>query len=388
MRERKDYFNIIAILSINITNACGTFENAALQTIIEAWPTLSSSTVRLLVTLPGLVSMVVMSGVGMIVGKKLKFRTCVISGLFLALFGGIVPFLIHDYWYLILGCRILIGLGVGLLSVRSSILMLSVPKENLAKYIGWGAALGSVTSALISILVGVLAKINWYYPFLVNAVVFITTICVLLFLKEPEMKNTYSNQINEQKNIPTIMYIYIIIQFVITVTLYPLLSGLSTYLDEIHLGDASMAGWMLSLYTGAGIISSLYLQKIQSLFKDRLLPFLLSLCALGLGLVLFSHQVFLIALGIFLSGMGFITYVSSVQIYTGKFCESSVVVKVSPLLFAMTQLGVFLSSYYIEFTNKFTLFSVPMKNTFFVGLLVYVVLAIFLYVFRKKFYPQ
>ena len=96
MENQKYRFNILAILSINITNACGTFENAALQTMMEAWPMISPTTIRLLVTLPGLVSMVVMSLIGLWVGKKVKFKTCIFLGVFLTLLGGLLPFFIHS----------------------------------------------------------------------------------------------------------------------------------------------------------------------------------------------------------------------------------------------------------------------------------------------------
>lgn len=387
MNSKSYKLNILAILSINMTNACGTLENAALQTMMETWPNLSSTTIRLLVTLPGLVSMLVMSVIGLWVGKKIKFKTCIFLGVFLILFGGLVPFFIHTNWYFILACRILLGLGIGLLSIRSSLLILSANAVSLARYIGWGAALGSITSALLSPIVGWLTNLGWYYPFLVNAIGLVTAILVLLFLKEPEVKKQNTQKTKEKVKIPSIMYVFLGNHLLLTMTLYPLLSGLSTYLSEIQLGDASMAGWMLSFYTVAGILSNLLLKQFQTIFKDKFLPFLLVLPVLGLGLVLFSGNVVLITLGIFLSGMGYITYMSSVQLYAGIFCDEQTIIKVSPLLLGMIQLGIFLSSYYIDISSQIGWLNTPMQNPYFICLMVYLVVSILAFIFKKQLYP-
>lgn len=383
--KRQNLLNLLAILSINMTNACGTLENAALQLMMEAWPNMAPSTIRLVVTLPGLVSMFVMSGVGLLVGRKGKFKHTILLGLILILFGGIMPFFIHERWYWIIGCRLIMGLGIGLVSVRTSLLMISVKKEEVTKMIGWAVALGSITSAALSPLVGLLTTKGWYYSFLVNSIALISLVMVVLFLKEPLSLSQPRKK--EKSSIPRAMYVFLGLQFVVTMTLYPLLSGLSTYLVEMNLGDASIAGWLLSLYTGAGIISSLLLKQMQEHLSYYLLSFCLLLCVVGLGFVLIIPQLWSLCIGIFLSGFGFIAYVSSVQIYAGKFCSQATLVKVSPWLLGMTQLGVFLSSYFMDLTSCLKLFSSSMKHPYLMGLIINFIISWYLFLKRKSFYP-
>lgn len=387
MNNKKYLLNLIAIISIYVINGAGSFENAAVQTMVEAWPNLAPATIRLMVTLPSLTSTMVMMLIGQFVGKKISFKNCLLLGSTLLLVGGCTPFFIHSNWYFVLLCRVVLGLGMGMLSIRSSMLMLSSKPEDTAKVIGFGAVIGSLFSALVSPISGKLAGLGWYYPFLMNGVVMIGIVMTLLFVQEPE-KTMEKKKVTGKANIPIIMYVLLAAQFVLTMVLYPLLSGISTYLVELNLGDASTAGLMLSLYTGSGVVTNLCLHQLQTTFKDKVLPIFLMLPVIGLVLILFTHNVYLIALGVFMSGMGFITFSSTVQLYAGKICDENTIVKVSPYLLAMTQFGVFLSSYYIDFTAKLGWFDVEMKNPFFICLVCYLVASVVAYLFKNKIYPQ
>ena len=169
--------------------------------------------------------------------------------------------------------------------------------------------------------------------------------------------------------------------------LYPLLSGISTYLKELNIGDASTAGWMLALYTGSAIVTNLFLGQIHRFFKDKLLGFFSFIPVAGLALVIFPDNIYCIAAGIFLSGVGCMTISSAVQVYAKGFCDEATLVKVSPYLLAMGQLGMFLSSYFIEFSSKLGWFEVSMKNPYMICLIVYFVNGIISIIFKDKFYP-
>ena len=386
MNKKIYILNLIAIICVNVINGAGSFENAAVQTMVEAWPSLAPATIRLMVTLPSLTSTMVMMMIGQVVGKKISFKQTLIIGSLLILTGGCLPFFIHHNWYFILVCRIVLGLGMGMLSIRSSMLMLSANPEDVAKVIGFSAVIGSLVSASIAPITGKLTQLGWYYPFLTNGIAIIGLIMVLLFAKEPQ-RTLEKKKVERKANIPMLMYVFLAAQFVLTMVLYPLLSGISTYLSELNIGDASTAGWMLSLYTGSGMVTNLCLHQLQKLFKSNVLPFFLSLPAMGLALVLFSNNVMLIAIGVFMSGMGFITYSSTVQLYVGAICDEQTIVKISPFLLAMTQFGVFLSSYYIDFTSKLGWYAVEMKNPYIICLVIYAIAAIISFVLKNKIYP-
>lgn len=386
MTKYKTYLNYAAIISMFITGAMGTLENSAIQTIIEAWPHISSATIRLMITLPSLVSMLVMVGIGRFVGTKVSYRTVSITGFLCVLIGGLVPFFIHQNWTFILVCRALLGIGVGLFSVRNPLLMRTVKQSELAKFIGIGGVIGSLCSVIINPIVGFLTTLGWNYAFLSNLLVLIPGLLSLLFLQEPPILEVETKQTTKSK-LPTTIYFYIFIQFIATMVLYPMLSGISSYLTEIDIASPTVAGYMLSIYTAGGIVSNLLLSKLQLLLKDKLLWLALSLPMLGCLLVIFSQNIILIALGIFMSGTGFTLAFSTLQVYTGLVCDDQNIAQASLLILAINQLGVFLSSYFIEITAHLPIFELAMKNTYLACAFSYFVILTIVVVFRKTITP-
>lgn len=388
MKKHLAFLNLLTVLLLFSIVGCGTYENPAIQIMIEAWPQISPATIRLLITLPSLTSMFAMVLVGQYVGRYIRYRTCLIVGSLLALVAGVLPFFLHQNWYLILVFRFFLGIGVGLLSVRQSLLVLTVPPQELAKMVGYGSVIGSLTSATISPLVGKLASYGWHYAFLSNLILVVIALFILLFCQEPQMsaKKAPTAQASKEK-MPAMIYLFLFVQFLATLVLYPLLSGISSYLSELKIGSSTTAGLLLSIYTAAGIFSNLFLARLQKRFKAQLLSVFLFLPVIGLSLVIFTRQIFLIGLGVFLSGMGFITFSSTLQVYAGLICPQQKIAKASTLLLAATQFGVFLSSYFIEWTTALGWFEVTMKNPYFVCLAIYLVFALGSWQLRHKTYP-
>lgn len=88
--------NYAALLSIFLFAGAGTFEGSAVQSMIEAWPGVAPSTVRLVVTLPSLVCLPAMLVIGGVVGKKISYRTAAIVGTALVAIGGAAPFFLSS----------------------------------------------------------------------------------------------------------------------------------------------------------------------------------------------------------------------------------------------------------------------------------------------------
>ncbi|MFV0395758.1 MAG: MFS transporter [Coprobacillaceae bacterium] len=380
--KKKLILNYIAILILFLGTGAGTFENAATQSMIEAWPEVATASIRSMITLPCLISMVTMILVGRIVGRKISYRHTAIIGSILIIIGGISPFFIHSSWSIILMFRVILGVGVGCLSIRNPLLVNTVPPEQLAKFIGLGNVVSSIMSVLIAPLVGHLTTYGWQYAFLSNSFAIIVIILVMLFLKEPKKQEEIKNI--EKIKIPNTVFIYIIIQFFATMSLYPLLSGISTYLHDLNIGSATIAGYMLSIYTSGGIITNLLLNKIHRNLKGNALPLAFILPIIGVSLVIASPNIIVIGLGVFISGVGFTIVFSLLQVLNGRVCDEQSVAQGSTLILAANQLAVFLSSYFIEITAHFNIFDIEMKNPYFICVIIYIFLAISSVLFKNK----
>ncbi len=380
--KNKVLMNYIAILSLFLFAGAGTFENPGVQATIEAWPKIANSTIRMMITLPSLVSTITMILVGRIVGKKISYRRVCILGAAMILIGGLVPFFFHPDWYLVLGFRALLGVGVGFFSVRNALLIKEVPVESLAKYIGYGSVLASLMTVIVSPVVGRLVAFGWQYAMLGNLAVLISVVLVVLFLQEPADDETVE-EIEPVGSVPKVVYLYIFIQFLATMVLYPVLSGMSSYLGAIGIDNATIAGYMLSLYTIGGVISNTFLSGILKLFKKNTLFMALMTTALGNALIIFTGNIIMIGIGTMLSGVGFMILFSLMQIFNGRVCDQRIIAQTSTMILAASQLGVFLSSYFIEGAVKINLFEIEILNTYFICMLTYLVLGAVVFVFKR-----
>lgn len=197
MSITKKNLSYFAILTIYLFSGAGTFMNAALQTMIEGWPEISPLTVRMVVSIPPLVSLPVILFIGKIVGAKISYRFCAIGGTTLIAIAGVAPYFIYSNWELVLVFRALLGVGVGLLAVRNPLIMLSVPKNKQAVYIGYGTVVMNLGSTIAAPIVGALSQYSWKHPFLFDLIAFIPVIYMLFFLKEPEKTKSVTEKSTE-----------------------------------------------------------------------------------------------------------------------------------------------------------------------------------------------
>ena len=383
MKRKTSILTYASIISLFICTGGGTLENSALQTMIEAWPDVSTSMIRMLTTLPSFISMFVMIIVGKIVGKKLPYKTSVLTGTLLIAVGGIVPFFIHPSWIMILVFRAVIGVGIGFAALGNALMMRTAPAESLARLIGYGGIISSLGGVVMNFIVGNLTKMGWNYAFLANIEYLIPFVLCLFFLREPEKIESPKEKVKKEP-IPKAVYVFIAMQFVSTMVLYPLLSGISSYLSSVGISDTAIAGTMLSIYTGGGMVGNFLLPYIKKALGKNTLIFAYGLVVVGVALVITVHQVVVIGAGIFLSGMGFITLMSGYQVYNGLICTPGQMASASTMVLAANQLGVFLSTFFIELTGNIGVFDNEITNTLLVCLIAYVIMTVIILLSRHK----
>ncbi|HJB30179.1 MAG TPA: MFS transporter [Candidatus Blautia faecavium] len=354
MKQKKtlSFLNYAAILSIFFFAGGGTFMNAALQTMIDAWPELPVSTVRLVTSLPCLISCPVIILTGHLAGRTLSYRFCAIFGTLLILLGGIAPFFFDHSWTLILIFRAILGIGVGFTGMRNALLLRSVPKEKQSAMTGYGSGIMNSSNIVTGPIVGILAGVNWKTPFLFNLLAIVVLLLLTFYLKEPEPleeSEEKSTSAAKAKNpegwkIP----IYIILQFILTVALYPVLSGMSTFMDSRGIGSSFMAGISNLVYGLAGLLINLVLSQLMRLFRQYLIPAMCLCFSLGMAVIVFLPSLPTVLIGVALVSSGFNTMMALFQVYNGKVSTPAQLGLSSTFIVAALNLGNFVSVYYIN----------------------------------------
>ncbi|MBQ7372685.1 MAG: MFS transporter [Blautia sp.] len=380
--------NYIAILSIFLFSGAGSFMNAAVQTMMDAWPQLSPTTVRLVTSLPSLVSLPVTIWIGTVAGKQLSFRFCSIFGTALILLGGIAPFLFSSNWTLVLVFRGVVGVGVGFIAMRNSLILRTVPEEKQAAIIGYGSSLLNAGGMLAGPIVGILAGIGWKYSFLYDLLAVIPLLIMIFYLKEPEKlpetaqpqnaqskeKRPDTKNYSGEKKSDIRMIIYIVMQFIGTAALYPLLSGMSSYMSSNQIGSSFLAGLAVSTYNLAGVLINMILAPLMKKLGRHSLWICHLVFAGGMALIFFMPHVPTVFAGAAICGLSFNMLISVFQLYNGKVASPAQATLGSTLLIAALSLGNFASVYYINICHSLFHMSSDIRSTYFGSMLLYIVL--------------
>lgn len=381
----------IAILSIFLFSGAGSFMNAAVQTMMDAWPQLSATTVRLVASLPSLVSLPITLLIGSVVGKKISYRFCAIFGTALIMFAGIAPFFFSSNWMLVLFFRALVGVGVGFIAMRNSLILASVPEEQQARIIGYGSSLMNAGAMAAGPVVGLLAGLGWNFPFLINILAVIPLEIMILYLKEPERATSSVSQASIQKSLESsgnsteksvktklnwrVIY-YILMQFIATAALYPLLSGMSSYMASNKIGSAFLAGIIASSYNLAGVLINLVFHPLIKKLKTRILGVMCIIFAVGMALIVYLPTLPTVFIGVVLAGLSFNTIMSVFQLYNGKTACRTLAPITSTLLIASLSLGNFVSVYFINFCHAVFQRSSDIESTYFGSMICYIILGV------------
>ncbi|MBQ7372683.1 MAG: MFS transporter [Blautia sp.] len=399
--------NIAAILSVFLFSGAGTFMNAAVQTMIEAWPQLSPTMVRMVTSLPALISLPVTILAGSLAGKKLSFRFCGIFGTGLILVAGIAPFFLYKNWWLILFFRALVGIGVGLVAMRNSLILKSVSDEQKAAVIGYGSSLMNAGGMLAGPIVGAMAVLGWRVPFLFDLLALIPILMMVFWLKEPKTEDTGNatagqGTVSGRKEAEISVkastgkmdwrvIFYIVAQFLMTTALYPILSGMSSYLAANHLGTSVTAGWSNAVYCLAGALINIVLDPVERKLGKNLFPFMCVMYSIGMGLIVFVQVVPVIFTGAILAGISFNTLMSIYQLYNGKVADLKIATLTSTIIIAALNLGNFMSVYYINLCHALFHRGSDIESAYFGSMLVYLIFAVVSVIFKvapKEYYQK
>ena len=387
--------NLVAVIFVGFLANAQNLNNACMQKYIEAFPDIAVSTIRLSGTLPSVIAMFMTILVGLVVGKKIKYRPVIIGGFTLILIGGVGPYFFYTSWYVILAFRVVLGLGMGCLGIRNALILKTVDPANSARYLGFGAIATNLAKVVLQPVAGALADMNWRLSFLVYLIAVIMLIFMTLFLKEPEEdevavnKNT-ANAANPKTRGKISPYVLIIVtfHFLAVLTGYPMQSGLSTFMTTKGIGSAAIAGTMLSGYAIGGYVANLLLPKSNKILKKMIITVGYSFAAIFHLVVIYIPNIVGIAIGATLVGFGYMTVTTSLNVFIKRIADPSTFSFSAALLMSATQAGIFLSTYFISGAHQIFNMSCDIESAMFAGVIVYFVMAAIAFVLRDKICPQ
>lgn len=342
--KRKERFAFLTVMAIFSMGQIAGSIDAAIAAIGEHFG-LSEATTMYVSSVAAIASVVFGLIVGIVAGKKVKYKTIALFAGVCVLVGGLVPFVVTNYG-LLLVFRAIYGIGFGsMMSLQNTFANLTLPKEKQASALGLGMFVGYGTNCILQFIGGPLADIEWNYVFL-NTLLLIIPFLILLVCCPDISSNAATEETGKKKekmSYPPIVFVMCIMMALVGLFVAPLLIGCSFLSMEIN-PSATVAGVVAVCFSVGCMAGGLVYPKLSKKLGRYCFSCFLIVAAVGLVGSALANNIPLLCITIFLGGAGFSTTQAGAMMVTGAAVSKSAVAMASSMIMACFNLGMFLCS--------------------------------------------
>lgn len=290
------------ILSISMaTVMAGAAISPALGHIAKAFPDADETMIKLILTAPSIM-IIPFSFLSSYLTTKIRKRTIIIIGLLIYLLGGVGAQFVPTIEVL-LTFRLLLGAGVGLIMPLSmSLINDYFTGKERTQMMGYNSAFSNFGGIVTMMLAGWLATFGWRIPFNVYFLGLIIMVLIVFFLPKGEIQQPPKH--DHKQKMPIAVYGYALAMGGIMLAYYSVATNMALYLEQNQIGGAGLAGIVISFTTVGGMITSLFLVRLEMLFKKFIIPIML----LGMGFAFltlsFTNITILVIISVCFIGFG------------------------------------------------------------------------------------
>ncbi|MCO4640556.1 Major Facilitator Superfamily protein [Streptococcus infantarius subsp. infantarius] len=251
-----------------------------------------------------------------IIERLISERLSIILGLLLIAFGGSMPVVFQTY-SLVFVSRILLGIGIGLINSRAiSIISETYAGSEQAQMLGLRGSFEIIGNALLTMIVGFIVVLGWSWTFSVYLFALPILAVYLIFAPKPkvEVEEPQQDETRAKFRKEDILYIVglsLLAGFVININSANSLR-IPVIVDQLHLGSPRQASLILSGMMLMGILSGICFEGLLGRFSKNLITISMIPFALGLFMVGFANNLWVMLIGAMLSGFWYSIVVTSV----------------------------------------------------------------------------
>ena len=358
MTEENNYSKMLipSILSISVlTIMAPTAVSPAVAAIKEAFPDITATQAKLVLTLPTLVMM----PIGLFSGKlasRVDKKKLLLTGM--TLFGvfGVAGGFVSNFALLLL-MRVLFGIGLGIMTPLSTSLIFdfATDQKHRSKLLGIQGASNQLGGLLFMSLSGILASISWRYSFMVYAFVLISIILALLYLPAMPPKQPKMNMSGKQPKMSKKIVILGFFAMMIFACYFIINTDLSLFMDKLGLGDAKECGYALSIMRIPAIIAGITLGFIMGKLKDWTMPVATAIMAAGYLMIAWAGSFAMVMTGCLVVGLGGGFALPPISLFLPRIVTPRQRTFAIAIIMSLAQLGQFVSPLFINiFVNGST----------------------------------
>ena len=356
--EKYSKMLIPSILSVSLlTIMAPTAISPALAAIKDAFPGISATQAKLVLTLPTLV-MMPMGLLSARLTTRFDKKKLLLIGMALFLVFGVAGGFVSNFKLLLL-MRVLFGLGLGIMTPLSTSLIFDfAPDTNKrSKLLGIQGASNQLGGLVFMSLSGILASISWRYSFLTYAFVIVSMILTFLFMPSIPPYKADEKSVGNMKNKKMSKKILVLAFFAMMIfaCYFVINTDLALFMDVERIGDAKECGYALSLMRIPAIIAGIMLAWIMRNLKDWTMPFATLIMASGYLIIAYSHSYDILMIGCLIVGLGGGFALPPISLYLPRIVTPPARTLGVAIIMSVAQLGQFISPYYINiFVNGST----------------------------------
>ena len=268
--------------------------------IHEHYPDVNISLIQMLITAPGLFSLVVSLASGWLVLRITKKQMLVFAGL-MAGVTGMVPFL-YDSFGLLLAARTIYGISLGIATTLNvAVVAEFFEGSERVKAMGFQAASVGAGMVVTNVCAGFLGRGGFRNAYFINVIGFISMIVLILCLPETGVaKETSTEKIRLNAKV-LIMDLFALLEFFFLITY---ITNISMHLAGALAGSSSASGTLTGIFSGIQIAAGILLGVITARLKKFTAGAAMLSFALGAVLLaLFPGNFPMLALSSVLCGM-------------------------------------------------------------------------------------
>lgn len=320
----------------------------ALNTIFVEFSELPITTLLLVSTLPSLFVIPATIFAGAVAGHKVKYKTLAIIGMSLFVAAGVAPYFATDFTVILIE-RAVFGIGLGLLSPLANALVMGLYEgDKVATLTGWVTLSSNIGAMALQFLGGYLAGFGWNYSFLPHAVGVVSLILTIFFLPEPPKAPVTAESVKAPKEkLPIKVWITVLVYGIFTLSIYPMLVGISTLIVSRELGTAATTGIVLAFLTLGGMVAGSIFGKVFKISGRFIMSLGFGLAAIGMAAIVFSTNLIILTVGVFFVGVAMSTLIPASMMLIGMTASPAQMAFAMSLFFAGMNLFGFLSTYWI-----------------------------------------
>ena len=340
--------SIAAIYSLIFLSNGTLLLSPAMDTMVRNFVDEPYSKVLLLYTLPSLVALPFTLLSALVMGKRVPYRTALLTVVPVYLVSGVAPFFLKSL-NAVLACRALFGMCIGMLAPQGNALILrTFSGEERYRFLGYSSVVIGLAGVVFQFLSGFLCTVGWNYVFLGHLVAIVPLVLILFFLEEPSIPE---EELQPKVEAPKGSFLKpgVIPLFGLVCVLYicsqTKMLTLSSIVASEGMGDSVVSAGILSMATVGAILGGLafpYFCKFVPKYRTAILIAVLSITTLC-NLV---NSPMVIAAGYGIGTMAFMMNLSLVTVRASRLFPASESSKATTVIQFADKGGVFLSTYY------------------------------------------